>query len=128
MDLVRIAARVAAGGADVPGGMAATKVVYYPHWDENDAREVATQFGGSSIGASPYGEGFAVEVPAGRAEAVLQALPSPEEGHVFGSWEEVGVDEDAFEVTSLNEEEEDPGPPSDPGPPWDTHEERKGLK
>jgi hypothetical protein len=100
MDLTKIAARVAAEAASVPGSMTVGQLRAALASAPDDAQVGVLDMNGwvtEVVSAKVDKDGlFAIELGE-------QALNNPDEG-------------------------EDPGPPSDPGPPWDTREEKRGEK
>lgn len=91
MDVRKAAARIAGTG-----------IIYSEFWDEQGARDAAKACGGIAIGFSPYGSGYAVEVPADKIEECKAMAPgAPDEVALFGGWDELGTGEDAFEMLKM---------------------------
>ncbi len=146
MNLLKIAARVAAGEGRVPGGMG--RLTMHLHIDEedehyealaNDDGTISSEF--SQVVSQLGGEvedwestGMSISIPEGSQSAWEQHLEEMAQGKYGPGAKMVAeayglegfTDEDGNDVGG--EPEEDPGPPSDPGPPWDTLEEKRGEK
>lgn len=155
MDLIRIAARVAAEPTGVPGDMDNGKKLIMrfstddtaPNYDElveddgtlsSEFMDVVSKLGGSV--SEWESDGMSITIPEADEKAWDQHFVDMGAGK-YGPAAKMVVeayshydttDEDGESVLDTGhlplEEEEDPGPPSDPGPPWDTNEEKRGEK
>lgn len=146
MDLLRIAARVAAEPDGVPGDMegavsvdAFTGTLSSRFDGENNSAEGRIVIDGAekaitvNATASDRGAHYTLD-----GQEVPWDSPLHEALDIYfsdiwppesGSWDatvEAGVI--SKPPTPADDGDPDQGPPSDPGPPWDTHEEKRGEK
>lgn len=121
MDLLRIAARVAVEPTAVPvvGGAMGPFLQIDCHacGEHSTVKETSCQSCGDEIWFDQSGSTLPADVvcPKCKEQQTVDSVICPSCGKLTAG-------------SPPEEEDGDPGPPSDPGPPWDTLEEKRGEK